>query len=69
MIDVEQIAVLMINDPIALAVHVYHMTKWPEEGRYTMNWDEKIPLIADNFNLTSLEVKRALDYLEKCGIG
>ena len=66
--DVEDIAVLLIQDPIALAIHVYHMTKWTEEGRDKMSWEQKIPLIAANFNITILQVKRALDYLDKAGI-
>ncbi len=69
MIDVEQIAVFLIQDPIALAVHVYHMTKWTEEGRENMPWDERKALITEHFNLTELEMKKALDYLDKCGIG
>jgi len=52
MIDVEPITVFLIQDPIALAVHVYHMSKWTESGRENMPWDERIALIAEHFNLT-----------------
>lgn len=66
---IETLGILLCRDPIALAVHVYHMTKWPELERYGIAWEEKIPLIANNFNITTLRVKRALDYLDQCGIG